>query len=236
MNLFSHLGFARTGLTLAAVAALAGAALPAAAQTGTFSVFSTGVDSGGAALASGTSGDPHYTLVANPVGTSSSLEVLTSAYGFPIVPGGWLGDSSTSAWIAPTNTPFVGPKPGGEYEYQTTFTLANFDPATETASLTGLWATDNFGTDILINGLSTGSTASSSSSYTPFRITGGFQPGLNTLDFLVVDDGQGATGLRVDGLSGNINPVPEASTTVSLGLLLALGLGSLTIARRKRAA
>ena len=38
-------------------------------------------------------------------------------------------------------------------------------------------------------------------------------------------------------LSTNSAPVPEASTTVSLGLLLALGLGSLTLAaRRKKAA
>ncbi len=38
-------------------------------------------------------------------------------------------------------------------------------------------------------------------------------------------------------LSTNSSPVPEASTTVSLGLLLALGLGSLTLtARRKKAA
>ena len=29
-------------------------------------------------------------------------------------------------------------------------------------------------------------------------------------------------------------PVPEASTTVSLGLLLLLGLGGITVARRKK--
>jgi hypothetical protein len=58
---------------------------------------------------------------------------------------------------------------------------------------------------------------------------------LNTLDFLVLDDGQGATGLRVDGIQGTAgsSPVPEASTTVSLGLLLALGLGAVLVARRK---
>ena len=69
---------------------------------------------------------------------------------------------------------------------------------------------------------------------------------MNTLDFLVTDDGQGATGLRVDGLTGTANlgtvnlgaanPVPEASTTISFGLLLALGLGAAGLARRKRMA
>ena len=38
------------------------------------------------------------------------------------------------------------------------------------------------------------------------------------------------------GLQPPINPVPEASTTVSLGVLLALGVGGLAVARRKRAA
>ena len=39
-----------------------------------------------------------------------------------------------------------------------------------------------------------------------------------------------------DGISVPINaPVPEASTTVSLGVLLALGLGTLAVARRKSA-
>ena len=37
------------------------------------------------------------------------------------------------------------------------------------------------------------------------------------------------------GLQPPINPVPEASTTVSLGVLLALGVGGLAVARRKRA-
>ncbi len=42
-----------------------------------------------------------------------------------------------------------------------------------------------------------------------------------------------------DGLFGSIsasNPVPEASTTVSFGLLLALGLGGFAVARKKAAA
>jgi len=37
-------------------------------------------------------------------------------------------------------------------------------------------------------------------------------------------------------INATTNPVPEASTTVSLGLMLALGLGALVVTRRRRAA
>ena len=184
-------------------------------------------------MANGTLGDPHYKLVTVPAAASSQLEVLTSAYGFPVVPGGWLGDFSTSAWIAPTNVPFLngGQTFGGYYDYQTTFDLTGFDPAT--ASLSGHWAADDSAT-ILINGIATGAaTPNGYSSYSTFNINSGFQAGVNTLDFVVLEDGSGATGLRVDGVSGTADPVPEASTTVSFGLLLALGLGGAIVARRK---
>ncbi len=227
MNIFS-----KTTLILTAFAGLTTlTALPASAQAAPFSFFGTGVDASGTPLPSGTPGDPHYMLTTNPEGTSSQIQVLTSAYGFPIVQNAWIGDSATSAWIAPTNDPFVGLKPGGLYDYQTTFDLTNFDPAT--ASLSGSWAMDNYGT-ILLNGVDTGNTWSSNNAYGTFAINSGFQSGLNTVDFLIVDDGSGTTGLRVDGVSGSANPVPEASTTVSFGLLLALGLGAAVIARRKR--
>ncbi len=235
--------FLKTTFALAAFAALAvGTALPASAQTSTFSVFGTGVDASGAVLPDGTAGDPHYTLVQNPLGTSSQIQVVTAARGFPVVPNGWIVGGSASAWIAPSNDPFIGPKPAGLYDYRTTFDLAGFNPAT--ASLSGQWAVDNFGT-ILLNGTDTGNQWHEFDSYGTFAIGSGFQSGVNTLDFLAVDDGQGVAGLRVDGitgsaalsgggLTGSANPVPEASTTVSFGLLLALGLGGAVLARRKR--
>ena len=223
--------FSKTALTLSVFAALgAMSALPA--HAGNLPVFATGVDASGMSLPNGTQGDPHYTLVSTPSGTPGTVSVLTSAHGNPIVPNGWIGDSATSAWIVPNNEPFLDGGPTGYYDYQTTFDLSGFDPAT--ASLSGQWATDNFGTEIRLNGQATGDAFNNSNNaYSPFSITGGFQPGLNTLDFIVLDDGQGATGLRVDGFSGNANPVPEASSTVSLGLLLTLGLGGAFLARRK---
>ena len=46
----------------------------------------------------------------------------------------------------------------------------------------------------------------------------------------------GATGPGAPKLTFNANPVPEASTTVSFGVLLALGVGGLAVARRRRRA
>ena len=226
MNLFSKTGLALT---------LLGAAATGSAQAGSgpVPIFSTGVDANGAALANGAS-DSHYTLVSAPAGFTGALNVVTSASGYPVAPyGDWIGDSAGSAWLGPNDIFADGPI--GIYDYQTTFDLTGFDPAT--ATLTGNWAADDTGSDILLNGVSTGNaTANGYTAYTPFSFTSGFHTGLNTLDFLVTND-QGPTGLRVDGLTVTADgaPVPEASTTISLGLLLTLGLGGLLAARRKSA-
>ncbi len=42
--------------------------------------------------------------------------------------------------------------------------------------------------------------------------------------------------ILIGTINATPNPVPEASTTVSLGLMLALGLGALVVTRRRRAA
>ena len=44
--------------------------------------------------------------------------------------------------------------PNNSYTYRTTFNLSGFDPTT--ASLTGQWAADNEGPNVLLNGISTG--------------------------------------------------------------------------------
>src|SRR5207253_10283787 len=89
------------------------------------------------------------------------------------------------------------------YDYQTTFDLTGFDPAT--VRLVGNWAVDDSGTDIKINGASSGvKNTAAFSIYSPFVITSGFKTGLNTIDFIVNNGDNGnptnPTGLRVDGL------------------------------------
>jgi hypothetical protein len=173
-------------------------------------LFDTGVNAAGHTLPNGSGGDQHYTLASVPGGTTR-LVVHTSESGYPVGP--WVGDDALSAWIGPRNDEQLD-GPAGIYDYQTTFTLSGFDPAT--ASITGQWSADNQGLNILINGVATGQTANGGSNafggFTPFTITSGFVAGVNTIDFLVENDG-GPTGLRVEA-TGTATPaglIPEPS-------------------------
>lgn len=123
-------------------------------------------------------------------------------------------------------------------DFQTTFDLTGLNPAT--AVITGDWSTDNLGNDILINGHSTGLTSSGFGSLTLFDLSpfaSDFQAGVNTLDFIWTNTGN-VGALNVQNLQGTAvsAPVLEASTTVSLGLLLALGLGGMVVAGRRKKA
>jgi hypothetical protein len=63
--------------------------------------------------------------------------------------------------------------------------LTGLDPTT--ALVTGQWATDNAGNDILINGISTAQTSGGFNTFTAFMISSNFVPGINTVDFVVED-------------------------------------------------
>ena len=204
----------------AAVAAAAILILAGAAHAWPIQIFNTGVNGSGVPLPDGTLGDPHYTLIVVPGGSTTEIRVRTSAGGYPVV-GAWIGDDSISAWIGPNNDPSVS-GPDILYTYRTTFDLSGFDPAM--ASLTGQWSADNWGSDILLNGLSTGNTAVGFNLWSSFTILSGFTAGVNTLDF-IVNNGGGPTGLRVE-VTGTAVPEPA---TLSL-----LALGGLALIRRRR--
>jgi hypothetical protein len=178
-------------------------------------VFNTGVDASGVPLPnSPASIDPHYTLITAPGGLGPDAHVEDESV-FPIVSGPWLPNSPTSKWIAPAfNTSGA---PGGQYWYESIFDLGGWDPSE--VVLTGLWATDDPGLDILINGVSTGITSGGFGSYTPFTIDSGFTWGTNSLVF-GVNNGGSYTGLRVEGLTvfaGRYIPEPGSLTLLAIG-------------------
>lgn len=193
------------------------------------SLYNTGVNNAGVVLANN-SLDPHYALIA-PSPVVGTPFARTSASGYPIAPAGpWIGDNTVSRWITPS---LAAQGPNGNYTYRTTFDLTGLDPFT--AAITGRWATDNPGLDIRINGVSTGLTnVTQYSAFTPFSITSGFVAGINTLDFIVQEQGV-VTGLRVQMTgTANLAAVPEPATLAAFAALLVGGAGY--VRRRKAAA
>jgi hypothetical protein len=186
-------------------------------------VFNTGVDASGTPLPDGTVGDPHYSLLSVPVGSTTDIRVRTSAGGFPIPP--YIGDDPLSAWIGPNNDNSLD-GPVGQYDYRTTFDLTGFNPLT--ADITGGWTSDNDGVQILINGVDSGNPPTSftqfSTGFAPFTIAAGFVPGINTVDFVLNNGGSGGnpTALRVE-MTGTADPaggaVPESTSILVWGLL-----------------
>lgn len=201
-------------------------------------LFNTGVDAHGAPLPNATLGDPHYDLISVPSGTTTLRIVTSDQCAIDLCASAYLGDNTSSAWIRPDNGDGRY-DPTGYYTYRTTFRLAGLDPTT--ATISGQWAVDNEGVDILINGISTGASIgtvgtpvnSSFDSFHPFSITSGFHAGVNTLDFVTHNDVTGGccnpTALRVE-MTGTASHVPEP---VSFGLFCTGVLGVLHIRRRR---
>jgi hypothetical protein len=223
------------------IAALALASIAHASPI--LTLFNTGVFADGSLEPDGTLGDGHYTLVSVPGGTST-IRARTAAGGFPIPP--YILDDTLSRWIGPNGTqPGTGAfdfnGPGGLYDYQTTFDLTGFNPGS--ALLSGQWAMDNEGVNILINGVPTGiqfldpsGTGVPFLNFSAFSISTGFRPGINTLDFIVSNAGNTAdnpTALRVEisGTATLASAIPEPATL----LLFGAGLAGLMLLRRKSA-
>ena len=212
---------ARIALTLLSIALFAAPAGAAPITT----LFSTGLDSSGNLLAAGAA-DLDYIILE----TGDPTVVMTDTRFY-------LPNDTGSQWISETAD---GRLTHMTRTYQTTFDLTGLDPTT--ASITGWWAVDNFGEDLWINGVSTGYTLpdylyENFQTQHALTITSGFQPGINTLEFVVRDRGV-RTGLRTY-LTGTANPIPVVGgvTTVpepSSLLLLSMGLATVSLRRLRR--
>ena len=211
----------------------------------------TGLVNTGAGLSDGQI-DPNYTVVQIPAvdGPSAGAAAVVGG-GFPF--GYWISPPAGANWIsAYGRDPNLDPTANGDYAYQLSFYL----PANATSLIiTGEWAADNFGDDILFNGLSSGDTTaigpygSSFAGLTPFTITGTGHAGRNTLDFEVVNyaqNGGNPTGLLVTDIAGvytpgsdpvgvytpGSDPVPEPVSLATFGV----GLAGLALIRRRKVA
>lgn len=173
-------------------------------------LFNTGVDATGAVLEDGAT-DPHYKLTLNADDPAVTGPIVQDSTVFPISDGTWVRNSDRSKWIGPRFE--TSAAAGGDYTYELTFDLTGFDPTT--AILLGGWATDNLGTDLRLNGTSTGlQNGSQFGSLTPFTVTTGFQAGVNKLEFLVNNASLGYTGLRVENL--RLGALPASTTPPTL--------------------
>ena len=172
-------------------------------------LFNTGVGNNGLALTAGTS-DPHYILSAGAQGTAgaAALAILNHP--------AWLANSTTNTFIGVVN-PGVTSINGGNYNFQTKFSLAGFLPAS--ARLNIRVAVDNDLTDVLINGVGTGLAFSGFAAFSPaLVVSSDFVGGTNTLEFRTVNQGAGPGGFRaaVNGTALAVNtnaPLPLGLTT-----------------------
>ena len=173
--------------------------------------FGTGVAADGTLLAAPAI-DPHYILTVSADPNFPGPNAILVSNVWPIASGVWVLNGPNSAWIAPQADQSgaaypdgtYGGNSSGDYTYETSFNLTGQDLSK--VFISGGWATDNTGTDILVNGASSGNANTVQfTALTPFILTAtnGLVAGPNTLDFLVnnapgTPDVPGPTGLRVD--------------------------------------
>ena len=200
----------------------------------------TGLVDTGAGLSDGQF-DAHYTVVQAPAvdgPSTGATAVVGNGFPFPY----WITAPSGSNWIsAHGRNPNLDPNFNSAYVYQLTFDLST---KATSLTITGYWAADNYGSDISLNGTSSGDTTaigsygSSFAGLTPFVISGPGNVGLNSIDFYVTNyaqNGGNPTGLLVTDISGVYTPASSVTEPASL-ILLCVGLMGVGLIRARAAA
>jgi hypothetical protein len=146
-------------------------------------LIGTGYLAGGSALAPVGSLDGNFQLLSCPSGPCPNQAfVALTGVSFP---GPWVPNTGSAQWIGPAfGGVETGIDPVGVYDYQEKFDLTGFDLST--VVVTGSFAADNEA-DLQLNGVPAGFSSPGFHVWTPFTLASGFQPGVNTLDFLVTN-------------------------------------------------
>src|SRR5438105_2783920 len=178
-------------------------------------LFNTGVVTNSVLLGNNAV-DPHWRLIFSDDSSTPGPQAYVVDDGqSPLVSGPWMASGPNSKWIAPLGNQSTGNAPG-RYTFRISFDLTGLDPLS--AVITGKWATDDGGTDIVINGHSTGLKTTGYQTFSPvFTISNVFVAGINTIDFGVTNwpPGVNPTGFRAE-LSGTANADVPSNTPPSI--------------------
>jgi hypothetical protein len=185
-------------------------------------LFNTGLNGFGGLLTGGNGDtDFHYVIRSGPPGgTDVGYPIGTVAY-FNVA---YLADGPNSRWISSTGT---GGLSAGTYDFQTTFNLTGFNPASTTITVS--CATDNLLDHFQVNGITVAGDCDGFSSFgAPFVVNTNFVAGLNKLDFFMVDLSL-PMAFRAEFTSNTapLSGVPEPATV----LLSSTGLALLALHR-----
>jgi hypothetical protein len=177
-------------------------------------IFNTGVDDSGNVLPGGAS-DLHYIM--SYTGTFPPPAVSVIRPPFPV----WVTPPAGSAWIGSISSP-----PPGTYTYTLTFDLTGLDYLNFV--LSGKWASDNT-SKIFLNGSDTFNETPDGSAFSvlhDFTLQTGFQPGVNTLAFIVANIGDAGSGNPTGLLVADLRavPIPGAVWLLGSGLICLIGL------------
>jgi hypothetical protein len=205
------------------LAALVLANHPGAAAAPITTLFNTGVNASGTLLPPGNGQpDPHYRIISGP-GISSPVSAVT------YFNGAYAADGPNSRWISSTGS---GGSSAGTYVFETTFSLAGFNPAS--ATITVRCGTDDFMDAVSLNG---GAVAGDCDAFNPFptgtfTIASGFNAGVNALRFSVRDGGP-PMAFRAEYTS-DVQPLSAVPEPASLVLVTAGLAGCLLLRPRTR--
>lgn len=193
-------------------------------------LYNTGVDDNHMVLDNNTP-DPHYTMTVRTTQVVSAPLAATSAGGWPIGP--WIADNALSTWIAPTGNSLDDTEdnhPGDSYIYTTTFDLSGY--RLNTVEISGRWATDFQGANIILNNVSLGFVSLTPYTWSNFTLPQSrLRAGVNILAFVVSNDMreyENPTGLRVE-MTGTA-AVPEPATLALFGF----GVGGMLVRQLSR--